>query len=242
MAFEELSRPLNLMEADIVRAMESREATKELLDRLAAISRPDTGAAKSLLVLARMATTACEWLDGDLRVEIVGDADVSVFEVLEEMGMGMRERVFAPIPFDVPLAEFAAAVARVPRMIAPLSVIAKSERRLVLGATAEIRKSTLPPAPLKISDESFFVPKAPAAPAAERIEERRAPPLPVIAAGLPVVDARSSAHVKVAKPAVPPPAPKKKSTRPPAKKSTKPPAGAKKSSKPPKGIDEGWDD
>jgi hypothetical protein len=197
--FSHIKRCIELTEQDVARAVESREDTRVLLAHLATIAAPGTGVAKSLLVFARMATTACEWLDGDLRIEIVGDAEVSAIEVLEELGMGMRERVFPPLAFMTPLEEFARAVERVPHMIAPLAVQSKTARRMVLGATAEVRRSSLPPPPIKISEDSFVVvPKAPAV--AKELEGDQAPP-----SGLPVVGSQ-----QVAK--------RKKSSRPPPRR------------------------
>jgi hypothetical protein len=42
-----------------------------------------------LLVFARMATTACIWLDGDLRVELRRDRETVWIDVLTELGAGM---------------------------------------------------------------------------------------------------------------------------------------------------------
>src|SRR5262249_23227909 len=57
-AFAHITRCLDLVDADIAAAIGTREATRALLGHLAARSAPNTGAAKVLLVLARMATTA----------------------------------------------------------------------------------------------------------------------------------------------------------------------------------------
>jgi hypothetical protein len=260
--YSHIKRCLDLGQDDVAAAVESRERTRELLQHLAKVAEPGTGAAKSLLVFARMATTACGWLDGDLRVDIVGDADVCAVEVLEELGMGMRERVFPPLAFAAPLDEFVRAVERVPHMIAPLTVKSKTPRRMVLGATAELRRSSLPPALIKIAEESFFVPKAPPAPVASRpppaapkkitLKREALPPeLPLVVPARPPPLPPSKPAAKSVKPAaksVKPPA--KKSVKPAAKKSVKPPAksarppakSAKPSAKEAEDVDSGWDD
>src|SRR5260221_7157832 len=91
-AFTHIERCFELAEEDIASAVESREQTLALLRRMAEISEPNGGAAKSLLVFARMATTACEWLDGDLRVEIGAGRDRCVVEGGGEAGVGLPQR------------------------------------------------------------------------------------------------------------------------------------------------------
>ena len=185
-AFEHIKRCFELTERDIATAVETRDGARELLGHLSEISEPNGGAAKSLLLLARMATSACEWLDGELRVEIVGDHEISVVEVQEDLGGGMRERVFQPLPFKAPLDEFSRAVERVPHMVSPLSILAKTTRHITLGATAEAQRSSLLPPPIQIAEESFFVPvdsmKIPATSKAGP-----APELPVVTPQLPLV-------------------------------------------------------
>jgi hypothetical protein len=156
-----LASCLDLRDADVAEAVDSRDATKGLLAHLAERSRPNTGAAKVLLVFARMATSACDWIDGDLLVELVGDEDLTVIEALTELGGGLRERLLAPTTFQAPLAEFARAIERVPHLIAPLAVRAKSGRRISLSVAAAIRQTTVPPPPIDISADSLFV-RAPA--------------------------------------------------------------------------------
>lgn len=151
-----ITRCLDLGEADIAKAVTSREGTRVLLDHLSRIGKPSSGAPKLLLLLARLATTACDWLDGDLRIEIVGDEQVSVVEVMTELGGGTRERVFAAFVMQVPLSEFVRAIERVPHMITPLGVKVQTARRIVLTATEQIRLTTMPPPMVKIADTSVF--------------------------------------------------------------------------------------
>jgi len=151
-----IARCLDLQERDIAGAMHARDETKSLLERLAAISAPDSGAAKVLLVYARMATTACDWADGDLCIDLVGDGAVTTVEAFTELGGGLRERLFPPVSFRAPLGEFSRAIHRVPHMIAPLAVRAATEARIKLSATEAVRKTTMPPPPISISNDSLF--------------------------------------------------------------------------------------
>lgn len=84
-----------------------------------------------------------------------------------------------------PLAEFTRAIDRVPHMIAPLSIQAKSPKRIVLTATATVRRTSVPPAPFEISSDSLFI----RVPAAALPKERQPEPSP---APLPVVTGRKS--------------------------------------------------
>jgi hypothetical protein len=155
-------RCLDLQERHIVAAIVDRAGTKALLVHLAEVSAPDTGGAKALLVFARMATTDCNWLDGDLLVELVEASEGTRIEVVTDLGGGLRERVFPSLHFQVPLIEFARAVARVSHMIAPLRIRAKSAQSLLLGASQAARRTSMPP-PIGIAVDSLFLP-GPAAP------------------------------------------------------------------------------
>jgi hypothetical protein len=151
-----LSRCIDLKHAHVEAAMTSREACGALLAHLTYIARPASGAPMMLLVFARMATTACQWVDGDLRVRLRADRDATWVEVLSELAGGLAERVFPVIVVDVPFQEFAGAVARVPKMIAPLTVSASSEDAMTLTASAEVRRTTAPPPMPEIGEASLF--------------------------------------------------------------------------------------
>jgi hypothetical protein len=152
-----LARCLDLQEDDVARAIRSGASTRELLAHLAAISAPDTGVAKVLLVFARMATTACEWLDGGLRVELATDGSGTRVDLTTDLGGGLLERALPTVTLRVPLAEFTRAIDRVPRMIAPLQVVSRGGTHLVLTASALVRKTSAPPPPIEIAAESLFV-------------------------------------------------------------------------------------
>jgi hypothetical protein len=179
--FDHIARCLDLQEQHVAAAVETRAGTRALLGRLAERSGPDTGVAKVLLVYARLATTACDWIDGDLAIDLVGDGDLTVIEASTELGGGLRERLFPPVSFKAPLTEFARAIERVPHMIAPLAVRSSTARRISLSATEGVRKTSVPPPSIEISAESLYVrAPAPAVPRSTGDAEQHA--------GLPVVD------------------------------------------------------
>jgi hypothetical protein len=156
--YAHIKRCLELADRDIASAVADRRLAKALLDQLAKVSRPGDGAPKLLLVFAKLASESVEWIDGALRVEMVGDSDVTVVEVLSELGLGMHERVFPSFKMGVPLEEFARAVERVPHMIAPLKVASASGRRLVLAAALdeEEDEAAAPVPAVSIGDDSLY--------------------------------------------------------------------------------------
>jgi hypothetical protein len=180
-----IARCLDLQEQDIVDAIGTREHTRALLLHLEGLSAPNTGVAKALLVLARLGTMVCEWIDGDLTVELTREDEVTRVDVSTELGGGLRERVFSPLRFKAPLAEFARAIERVPHMIAPLGVRSSTPNRIVLSATEATRRTSFPPPPIEISTESLFLPPSSPTPPQVVLPEDDAAPLPVVTPATP---------------------------------------------------------
>jgi hypothetical protein len=79
-----ISRCLDLQEQDIVEAIGARDRTRALLAHLEGLSAPNTGVAKVLLVFARMATTACDWIDGDLTIDLAAQGDATRVDAATE--------------------------------------------------------------------------------------------------------------------------------------------------------------
>lgn len=154
--FSHVTRIVELTERDIEQALESRDACRRMFERVSQIAAPNTGAPKLLLVFARMATAACDWIDGGLRIEIVGDEQVSVVDVLSEMGASFKERLLPAFALKVPLSELTRAVVRMPHMVKPLVLTSNTSRRMVLTVSEEVRRNSLPPAAVKISEESLI--------------------------------------------------------------------------------------
>jgi hypothetical protein len=147
-------RCIEVRREHIVRAAASREQCGALLEHCASISRPNTGCPIVLLLFARLATTACEWMDGALRVQGLGYDDETAFQLLLEVGLERYERVLPPFVLRAPLSEFVGLIERIPRVIEPLTFARPSRRRILLTASAEIRKSTVPPP--SIDERSLF--------------------------------------------------------------------------------------
>ncbi len=153
-SFATLKRCMDISQRDIDDSMESRDAIKELLDAASAVSRPADGAPRVLLVFAQMAGGACEWLDGELRVELVEADDVTVIECMTDLGGGYRERVFPPIVMRAPIEEFRRA-STVPEMIAPLIVKSSRDRRFVLVAEPQAEAPSMMAPAVEIGKENL---------------------------------------------------------------------------------------
>lgn len=138
-----LDRCIHLTKEEIVRASASSANCKALLDRFAQIAKPHDGAPLLLLVFARLATIACDWLDGDLFIEMVARRGRTRVTVATELGAGMREKVFPSVELGVPLDEFTGAIERIPRMIHPLVADVGADH-LLLHASARVRNSSIP--------------------------------------------------------------------------------------------------
>ena len=162
MGFGHLERCGDLSEKDLAAAAESRAECTALLQRMAEISAPGTGAAASLSVFAVLASSACDWLDGDLVVELYEEEEHTVARVMTELGDGLRERAVAPVKFKAPLSEWAAAIDRNPGIVGSLSVQKVSWRRMHLRVEERVRRSTVPPK-IQISDASMWIKDARAA-------------------------------------------------------------------------------
>jgi hypothetical protein len=152
-SFVKLKRCLDISERDIEASMESREATRNLLDAASAVSRPADGAFRVLAVFAQMAKGSCDWLDGELRVELAEADDVTVIECMTDRSGGYRERVFPPIVIHAPIEEFRAAVAQ--EYIAPLVVKTSRGRRIALVAEPEAGAPSMAAHAVAIGRESL---------------------------------------------------------------------------------------
>lgn len=126
-----------------------------LLERFEEIAAPGAGAPVLFLALARLATTSCDWLDGELRIELTGDETKTRISVSTTIGGGFREKAFRDTVLRVPFGEFNHAATSMPKLIEPL-VLSESGRRIVLVASSTARKTSLPP-PMVTIDPSSFV-------------------------------------------------------------------------------------
>ena len=176
-----VARCIDLQEKDIAAAVVDRERTRALLEHLRSVSSPNTGTAKVLLVVARLATTACDWVEGDLTIELQPAGDETRLDVVTELGGGLRERVIQPLVLRAPFVEFTRALERVPHMVAPLSRRGATSKRIVLTASAALRRTTVPPPPVEISEESLYVRLAPLPAVSTEMADASPPSLPLVA-------------------------------------------------------------
>lgn len=168
--FSSLQSCKQLREVHIAQAATSSDAMRALLKRFAEIARPNTGAPLIVAALARLGTTACEWIEGELRVEISGDATKSVISVSSSLGAGFAEKVFPDTVLMVPLDEFKRGLQRAPKLLEPLAVV-EDDDVIVLAVGAEVRQSTMPP-PNNEIDPSCLL--------GARAREKPAPPKPTV--------------------------------------------------------------
>jgi hypothetical protein len=153
--FSSLRHCKELREVHIAAAAVTSDAMRGLLKRFAELSGPGKGTPVILAALARLGTTACDWIDGELRIELSGDATKTVLAVSSSIGAGFAERVFPNTVFPVPLDEFKRFVERAPKLLEPLAVL-QNDRIIVLAVAAEVRKSTVPPPNNEIDPSSLF--------------------------------------------------------------------------------------
>jgi hypothetical protein len=140
-----------LKDEDFEAAVERRPHFLALLAQLAEVADPGQDSIKVLQLLARV--SGALWMDGQLRVEIMADGKRSVFELLTELGGGLRERVCAPVTLRLPLPEVLDALSKGSSAVEPLFVRSKSPRRIVLVAGETSGGSTMPPPMVRVKGD-----------------------------------------------------------------------------------------
>jgi hypothetical protein len=113
-----------------------REKALSLLEHMVKIAAPNTGVPRVLVLFAQMARR--DWIEGDLVVRLIGDAELTVVELLVDDGAS-RERIAGPLRVDVSLEEFRAAVAQNTAQLASLRPLENTPRRLVLRGIRDHR-------------------------------------------------------------------------------------------------------
>jgi hypothetical protein len=138
------TRCIHLSKAEIVRAAQSSGDCRALLEHVARVAKPHDGAPLLLLLFARLATIACDWLDGDLVIEMEAIPPITTrVTIATELGLELRERVFPTFDIGAPLDEFTRAVRRIPQMIEPL-LVEMAPDRMILRASEHVRSSAIP--------------------------------------------------------------------------------------------------
>jgi hypothetical protein len=156
-----------------------REKALALLGRMVTVARPNAGAPRILVLLARMAKR--DWLEGDLVVRLIGDSELSVLELFVDDGAS-RERIAGPLRIDVPIDELGGAIERSPNHFAPLLAHEHTQRRIELRGTrdhhAQHRKASISAFAVELKQGlggAKLSPNDAEQPAAPR---KRPPPLP----------------------------------------------------------------
>jgi len=180
--FRSIQRCRDITDEHINAAIDTRGDTRDLLEHAVGIAKPREAGARVLLVFAKMASPACDWLDGALRIELARDGARTAIESFTVIGAGLKERVFPRMVLDVPLDEFTLAIEKYPRAIAPMAVAVNTEDKLTLtaeeSAKVERREDApiAPPPALGVADLPT-VGGPPAAPLAKLKLERKLPAL-----------------------------------------------------------------
>jgi hypothetical protein len=106
--YASLARCSDVPERDVIAALLSRAECAGLLGRIAAQSSERSASRSLLAVLARLATPACTWLEGELAVELFEDESGTKVRVMSEIGGGLRERVVPVVTLGQSLSEMLA--------------------------------------------------------------------------------------------------------------------------------------
>jgi len=144
-------RCVDLTEDHIDDGLRSVESMRKLLEHMARIARPNEGAAKILVAISRIATTACEWLEGTLHVEVDEIIGASEIAVMTDLGGGMRELIFPRLLVGVEQEELVRAVKLAPRLVTPLKFRIRGDR-MILKRDAP---GTVAPPAFEIAEESL---------------------------------------------------------------------------------------
>jgi hypothetical protein len=130
------ARCSELPERDLIAALISRDECALLLARIAAMPSPRATARALFGLLARLATPACTWLEGELAVELFEEEGGTKVRVLSESG-GFRERVLPIAILAQPLAELTASIANRGELAGLLRIEHVSARCVLLLASEE---------------------------------------------------------------------------------------------------------
>lgn len=150
-------------------ACASRRSFHDLLAKLAEVSAPSAGCASILMAFGRLASAACDWVDGDLAIELLDVDDATEIRIMTELGGGMREALFPPLRVRAPLKELTAALDDRPSLVGALRVHRRSWKRVTLDATEGVRRLTTPP---RISEASLLASRPPPSTSAAANEVR----------------------------------------------------------------------
>ena len=101
-------------------AAASSTALRAFFAQLEKIARPKDGAVNIFLVLARLAEA--RWMEGHVRVELRPADEMTSIVVIDDLGLGIRERVLPPTRLGVPFKELSEGLDRYPGIVLPLGI------------------------------------------------------------------------------------------------------------------------
>lgn len=173
-SFEQIAKSADLGADVLLQAAGSTSALRALMQRVADVATPEEGWARILKVVAK--TAVADWLEGELQVDFSADApETTTISFYAVLGVGIRERLFAPVTLSVPIDEFQRAVVLQPEAVAPLTA-RQGLNRLTLAKGMRVRdrdiadfeleeqalgdgeRITAPPPALAIAGENEDVP------------------------------------------------------------------------------------
>jgi len=165
--YASLSRCSELSERAVIAALISSEECASLLAHIAAMPSPRAASRALIGLVARLATPACTWLEGELVVELFEEEGGTKVRVMSDFGAGFRERVLPTALLAQPLAEVIDAVSRYGERAGMLRMERVSARCVLLLATGTTETSgdESPPASARfdISETSLALASGPAA-------------------------------------------------------------------------------
>ncbi len=110
-------------------AAASSSALRAFFMQLEKMARPADSGVNVFLVLARLAEA--RWMEGHVRIELRPAEEMTSIVVIDDLGLGIRERVLPPTRLGVPFKELAEGLDKYPGIVLPLG-IAEEKDTIVL--------------------------------------------------------------------------------------------------------------
>ena len=148
-----LASCLDLTVEHAKQAAGSSAEIRALLKRVAQIARPGEGCPKVLMAIARL--VGQDWIEGELRVELSGDEASTTVIVMCEYGVGICERLFPMVRFEVPLDEFERALELAPHLVLPLKITDEAGKLILTPLLTPEKRGDMAPPELELDEASL---------------------------------------------------------------------------------------